>query len=210
MRFSRVYGYVRVSTKDQNEDRQVIAMKKEGIKSKHIYVEKQSGKDFERPIYQKLKSVMREGDVLYVLSLDRLGRNYEEIIQEWRELTKQKGIDVVVLDMPVLDTRQHKDLLGTLIADLVLQIMSYVAETERAQIRERQRQGIAAAKARGVVFGRPRASARADIDDVIRRWRRREFKASVAAEMCGFSESTFYKRVKAYDQDRGHPVKKCT
>ena len=150
------YGYVRVSSKDQNEERQLIAIREAGVAAECIFVDKQSGKDFHRPAYKKMVRRMRIGDVLYVKSIDRMGRNYEEIQNEWRELTKRKGIDIVVLDMPLLDTRRGKDLMGTFLSDIVLQVLSFVAENERINIRQRQAEGIAAAKARGVKFGRPR------------------------------------------------------
>ena len=150
------YGYVRVSTKEQNEDRQMIAMGEIQVPEKNIFIDKQSGKDFDRPMYHKLLKKLRPDDVLYIKSIDRLGRNYEEILEQWRILTKEKRIDVVVLDMPLLDTRKGKDLLGTLIADLVLTLLSYVSENERCNIRSRQKEGIEAAKIRGVHFGRPR------------------------------------------------------
>lgn len=152
---AEVYGYVRVSTREQKEDRQMIAMQEAGIKKKNIYVDKQSGKDFNRPRYQKLIKKLKKEDVLYIKSIDRLGRNYEEILEQWRILTKEKNVDVVVMDMPILDTRKGKDLLGTLIADLVLTLLSYVSENERSNIKSRQKEGIEAAKQRGVQFGRP-------------------------------------------------------
>ncbi len=151
---SRVYGYVRVSTREQNEDRQMIALQQIRVPEENIYVDKQSGKDFYRPMYQQLVKRLKQEDVLYVKSIDRLGRNYEEILEQWRVLTKEKGVDLVVLDMPLLDTRRGKDLMGTFLSDIVLQILSFVAENERRNIRERQREGIAAAKLRGVQFGR--------------------------------------------------------
>ena len=151
-----IYGYVRVSTVDQNEDRQLDAMHRIGIDDKHIFMEKKSGKDFDRPEYQRLVKKMKEGDILYIMSIDRLGRNYDEIREQWRVLTKVKRINIVVMDMPLLDTRQYKDLIGTLISDLVLELLAYVAENERNAIRTRTNQGIAAAKARGVQFGRPK------------------------------------------------------
>ena len=149
------YGYVRVSTKDQNENRQLEAMKQLEILKKNIYVEKISGKDFDRPIYQKLVKKLRPDDLLYIKSIDRLGRNYEEILEQWRILTKEKKVDIVVLDMPLLDTRRGKDLIGTFLSDIVLQVLSFVAENERSNIKQRQAEGIAIAKARGVRFGRP-------------------------------------------------------
>ena len=150
-----VFGYIRVSSTDQNEDRQRIAMQKKGIEAKNLYIDKQSGKDFQRPRYRQMVRRLKPGDLLYVLSIDRLGRNYEEIQNQWRILTKEKGVDICVIDMPLLDTRRGKDLMGTFIADLVLQILSFVAQNERENIRKRQAEGIAAAKARGVKFGRP-------------------------------------------------------
>ena len=149
------FGYIRVSSRDQNEERQRIQLELQGISKTNTYVDKQSGKDFERPQYKKMIKHMHNGDCLYITSIDRLGRNYEEIQRQWRYLTKEKGIDIVVLDMPLLDTRKGKDLMGTFIADLVLQILSFVAETERRNIKQRQKEGISAAKARGVIFGRP-------------------------------------------------------
>ena len=149
------YGYVRVSTKDQNENRQLEAIKQLEISKKNIYVEKISGKDFNRPIYQKLVKKLRPNDLLYIKSIDRLGRNYEEILEQWRILTKEKKVDIVVLDMPLLDTRRGKDLIGTFLSDIVLQVLSFVAENERSNIKQRQAEGIAVAKAKGVRFGRP-------------------------------------------------------
>lgn len=149
------YGYVRVSTKDQNEDRQLEAMKQLEISEKNIYVEKISGKDFNRPVYQKLVKKLRADDLLYIKSIDRLGRNYEEILEQWRILTKEKKVDIVVSDMPLLDTRRGKDLMGTFLSDIVLQVLSFVAENERSNIKQRQAEGIAVAKAKGVRFGRP-------------------------------------------------------
>ena len=149
------YGYVRVSTKDQNEDRQLEAMKQLEILEKNIYVEKISGKDFNRPVYQKLVKKLRADDLLYIKSIDRLGRNYEEILEQWRILTKEKKVDIVVLDMSLLDTRRGKDLMGTFLSDIVLQVLSFVAENERSNIKQRQAEGIAVAKAKGVRFGRP-------------------------------------------------------
>ena len=150
-----IYGYVRVSTREQNEDRQLIALREVGVSDKNIFMDKQSGKDFERPQYKKLVRKLKKDDVLYIKSIDRLGRNYAEILEQWRILTKSKGIDIVVLDMPLLDTRRGKDLMGTFLSDIVLQVLSFVAENERENIRQRQAEGIAAAKARGVRCGRP-------------------------------------------------------
>ena len=150
-----IYGYVRVSTREQNEDRQLIALREVGVSDKNIFMDKQSGKDFERPQYKKLLRKMKKDDLLYIKSIDRLGRNYEEILQQWRIITKDKGVDIVVLDMPLLDTRRGKDLMGTFLSDIVLQVLSFVAENERTNIRQRQTECIAAAKARGVRCGRP-------------------------------------------------------
>ena len=157
---STSYGYVRVSSQDQNEDRQLIEMERVGISKNNIYIDKQSGKDFNRPKYKKLIRRLQEGDVLYILSIDRLGRNYEEILNQWRLITKDMKVDVVVIDMPLLDTRRDKNLLGTFISDMVLQLLSFVAQNERENIKKRQAQGIAAAKARGVKFGRPKRCIR--------------------------------------------------
>ena len=170
----QIYGYVRVSTKDQNEDRQMIAMLEFPVPEKNIIVEKQSGKDFNRPRYRRLIRKMKKGDLLVIKSIDRLGRNYEEIIQQWRYLTKEKGIDIVVLDMALLDTREGKDLTGTLIADLVLQLLSYVAQTERENIRQRQKEGIQAAKRKGVQFGRPKIPVPDQFTELKQQWKNNE------------------------------------
>ena len=151
----KIYGYIRVSTREQNEDRQLIALREIGVPEKNIYLDKQSGKDFNRPQYKKLLRKMKKDDLLYIKSIDRLGRNYEEILQQWRVLTKEKGVDIVVLDMPLLDTRRGKDLMGTFLSDIVLQVLSFVAENEHTNIRQRQAEGIAAAKAKGIHLGRP-------------------------------------------------------
>ena len=149
-----LYGYIRVSTREQNEDRQILALKELSIPEKNLFIDKQSGKDFERPQYKKMVRKLKKDDLLYIKSIDRLGRNYSEILEQWRILTKEKGIDIVVLDMPLLDTRRGKDLMGTFLSDIVLQVLSFVAENERTNIRQRQAEGIAAAKAKGVRFGR--------------------------------------------------------
>ena len=161
-----IYGYVRVSSKDQNEDRQQIAMKQAGVYEKNIYADKQSGKDFCRPQYKKLMRKIKKNDVVYIKSIDRLGRNYEEILQQWRKITKEKEADIVVIDMPLLDTRRGKDLMGTFLSDIVLQILSFVAENERSNIRQRQAEGIAAAKAKGVKFGRPTIPLPENFDNI--------------------------------------------
>lgn len=185
------YGYIRVSSRDQNEDRQLIAMHDVGIDDSRIFLDKQSGKDFERPQYKRLIRKMKKDDLLYVKSIDRLGRNYEEILQQWRFLTKNKGIDIVVLDMPLLDTRRGKDLMGTFLSDIVLQVLSFVAENERSNIRQRQAEGIAAAKARGVRFGRPPKTLPPCFDDVCRKWKNGEITGTKAAELCGMPLSSF-------------------
>ena len=190
------YGYVRVSSTDQNEDRQMLALGEKSIPRENIYMDKQSGKDFHRPRYCALTRRLRRGDVLYVLSIDRLGRNYEEIQQQWRYLTKEIGIDIVVLDMPLLDTRQGKDLMGTFIADLVLQILSFVAQSERENIKKRQAEGIAAAKARGVRFGRPERQIPDNFPQLVREWERKHITLSQLLSQCeGLSEATFYRRL---------------
>ena len=169
-----IYGYVRVSSTDQNEDRQVIALRSMEISEKNIFMDKQSGKDFDRPQYKRLLKKLKPGDLLYILSIDRLGRNYAEIQNQWRILTKEKQIDICVLDMPLLDTRQGKDLMGTFIADLVLQILSFVAQSERENIRKRQAEGIAAAKARGVRFGRPVVVPPKDFPQIVKEWEKKQ------------------------------------
>lgn len=193
---SKSYGYVRISSVDQNEDRQLVIMRDEGIPEGNIFVDKKSGKNFDRPEYKKLIRRLKEGDLLYVLSIDRLGRNYEEIQEQWRILTKEKGIDVVVIDMPLLDTRQGKDLMGTFIADLVLQILSFVAQNEREKIRERQEQGIAAAKARGVRFGRPEKKLPENFSQLVKEWERKRLPLTEILKQCDISEATFYRRLR--------------
>lgn len=194
----KVYGYVRVSSSDQNEDRQLIEMKRVGVKRENIFVDKQSGKNFDRPNYKLLVQTLRGGDILYILSIDRLGRNYEEIQNQWRILTKEVGIDIVVIDMPLLDTRQGKDLMGTFIADLVLQILSFVAQSERERIRERQEQGIAAAKARGVKFGRPEITVTEEFPELVDKWEKKEMALTDILEKCQMSEATFYRRLREF------------
>ena len=193
---THIYGYVRVSSTDQNEDRQLRALQEAGVAAEHIYVDKQSGKDFHRPQYRRLVRRLRCGDLLYILSIDRLGRNYEEIQNQWRILTKEIGADICVLDMPLLDTRNGKDLMGTFIADLVLQILSFVAQSERENIRKRQAQGIAAAKARGVRFGRPPLEPPEDFSAIVAAWEQGALPLGAALRRCGMSESTFYRRVR--------------
>ncbi|MCD8118916.1 MAG: recombinase family protein [Lachnospiraceae bacterium] len=190
----KVYGYVRVSAKDQNEDRQMIAMREAKVPEKNIVVEKMSGADFERPKYLQLMRRIRKNDILYVKSIDRLGRNYAEIQNQWRLLTKEKGVDIVVLDMPILDTRIGKDLLGTFVSDLILQVLSFVAENERSNIHQRQAEGIAAAKEKGVHCGRPYKQLPENFENVCHRWKAGELTASAAARECGMSRSTFSRR----------------
>lgn len=192
------YGYVRVSSIDQNEDRQMIALSENEVSKENIFVDKQSGKDFERPQYKKLVKKLKPGDLLYILSIDRLGRNYEEIQNQWRLLTKEIGIDICVIDMPLLDTRNGKDLMGTFIADLVLQILSFVSQSERENIKKRQSQGIAAAKARGVKFGRPEKSVPDDFGKIVAEWERKRLSLPEVLERCNMSESTFYRRLREY------------
>ena len=191
---SKQYGYVRVSSFDQNEDRQMAQMRKAGVPDSQIFIDKQSGKDFERPRYKKMVRKLKAGDLLYVLSIDRLGRNYKDIQEQWRILTKEIGADICVLDMPLLDTRNGKDLMGTFIADLVLQILSFVAESERENIKKRQAQGIAAAKARGVRFGRPETPVPDDFEDIAKGWEKGTLSTEEVLQKCKMSESTFYRR----------------
>jgi len=185
------YGYVRVSTQEQNEARQLSAMREFGVAEENIIVEKQSGKDFNRPRYQRLVRHLRSGDVLVVKSIDRLGRNYDEILEQWGAITKKRQAAIVVLDMPLLDTRQGRDLTGTLIADIVLQLLSYVAQTERESIRQRQAEGIAAAKANGVQFGPPVRALPDSFEGLRRAWRSGEMTLRAAAQACGIPKSTF-------------------
>ena len=196
-----VYGYIRVSTREQNEDRQVAALKQVDIADKNLFVDKQSGKDFERPQYRKLVKKLKRDDLLYVKSIDRLGRNYAEILEQWRILTKEKGIDIVVLDMPLLDTRRGKDLMGTFLSDIVLQVLSFVAENERSNIRQRQAEGSAAAKARGVRFGRPSAPLPENFGQVCLQWKTGRISGTVAARMCGMPLSSFRYRAHLYENE---------
>ncbi len=193
---TKVYGYVRISSVDQKEDRQMDAMEANDVPEKNVYVDKISGKDFNRPQYQRMLKKFCSGDLLYILSIDRLGRNYEEVQNQWRILTKEIGVDICVLDMPLLDTRNGKDLMGTFIADLVLQILSFVAQSERENIRRRQAEGIAAAKARGVKFGRPKVKLPEDFEETAKAWETHEISADEAVERCGISRSTFYRRAR--------------
>lgn len=194
-----VYGYVRVSSKDQNEDRQMIALSEVGVPEKNIFVDKQSGKDFNRPKYKRLLKRLKTDDLLYIKSIDRLGRNYEEIQNQWRIITKDKKVDIVVLDMPLLDTRRGKDLVGTFLSDIVLQVLSFVAENERSNIRQRQAEGIAAAKARGVRFGRPPATLPENFHQVYQLWKSGKITGLEAARMCDMPMSTFRYRAEIYE-----------
>ena len=186
------YGYIRVSSTDQCEDRQRIALQEVGVPDTNIYLDKQSGKDFNRPAYRRLIRKLKQDDLLYIKSIDRLGRNYEEIQRQWRILTKEKKVDIVVLDMPLLDTRRGKDLMGTFLSDIVLQVLSFVAENERASIKQRQAEGIAAAKARGVKFGRPQRALPDNFDEVRRDWQDKKITLRQAAAACQMPVGTFY------------------
>lgn len=202
---NNVYGYVRVSSTDQNEDRQLVALRERAVPPKNVFLDKQSGKSFDRRQYNRLVKKLQPADLLYVLSIDRLGRDYEEIQNQWRILTKEKGVDICVIDMPLLDTRQDRDLLGTFIADLVLQILSFVAQNERESIRIRQQQGIAAAKARGVKFGRPEKKPPDEFDAIIQAWEKKKLPLSEVLQRCDMSEATFYRKRKAFQQTQEMP-----
>ncbi len=197
-----LYGYVRVSTREQNEDRQMRALGQIAIPKKNIYVDKQSGKDFNRPMYLQMVRKMNRNDLLYVKSIDRLGRNYEEILNQWKMLTKEKGVDIVVLDMPLLDTRRGKDLMGTFLNDIVLQILSFVAENERKNIRERQREGIEAAKVRGVQFGRPKTPVPDNFEQVYIQWTSKKLSGEEAARLCNRTAATFYRRARRMQKEQ--------
>ena len=200
-----IYGYIRVSTREQNEDRQRIAMAEAHVEKSKLYMDKQSGKDFNRPQYARLMNRLKAGDLLYIKSIDRLGRNYEEIIEQWRIITKDKQVDIVVLDMPLLDTRRGKDLLGTFISDIVLQLLSFVAENERDNIRQRQAEGIAAAKLRGVRFGRPPLPIPDHFYAVHDDWRHKKLTLKQAALACHMPVGTFYSKAVAYESRRSQP-----
>ncbi len=199
---SNTYGYIRVSTKEQNEGRQLIALREAAVPEENLFVDKQSGKDFERPQYKRLLRKLKKDDVLYVKSIDRLGRNYGEILEQWWLLTKEKGVDIVVLDMPLLDTRRGKDLMGTFLSDIVLQILSFVAENERTNIRQRQAEGIAAARARGVRLGRPPRPLPENYRSVYRRWKAGAISGTAAAKECGMPLSTFRYRAEIYEKEK--------
>lgn len=195
-----IYGYIRVSTKEQNEDRQVMALKGLQIKEENLFVDKQSGKDFHRPQYERMVRQLKKDDLLYVKSIDRLGRSYGDILEQWRILTKEKGVDIAVLDMPLLDTRRGKDLMGTFLSDIVLQVLSFVAENERTNIRQRQAEGIAAAKARGVKFGRPSTPLPDNFHEVHQAWRSKKIPLREAALACGMPEGTFYAKAVKFEK----------
>ncbi len=194
-----VYGYIRVSSRDQNEERQRIALRELAVPENHIFMDKQSGKDFERPFYQHMVGLMKKNDLLYIKSIDRLGRNYTEILEQWRILTREKEVDIVVLDMPLLDTRKGKDLMGTFLSDIVLQILSFVAENERTNIRQRQAEGIAAAKAKGVRFGRPALPYPDNFGETYRAWRMKKITLRQAADACKMPVGTFYEKARKFE-----------
>ena len=200
---NKIYGYVRVSSTDQNEERQMVALAEAGVVAKNIFMDKQSGKSFDRPQYKKMVNKLKSGDLLYVLSIDRLGRNYEEIQNQWRIITKEIGADICVLDMPLLDTRQGKDLMGTFIADLVLQILSFVAQSERENIKKRQEQGIAVAKARGVRFGRPEIPVPDNFGKLVKDWEKKRTSFEETLKLCNMSEATFYRKLREYRISKG-------
>ncbi|MCI8638652.1 MAG: recombinase family protein [Coprococcus sp.] len=200
----KIYGYVRVSSADQNEDRQMTILREAAVPEGNIFMDKQSGKNFDRPGYKKLVQKLKAGDLLYILSIDRLGRNYEEIQQQWRILTKESCIDICVLDMPLLDTRNGKDLMGTFIADLVLQILSFAAQSERENIKKRQTQGIITAKAKGVKFGRPVKKTPDNFDEIVKVWRQKELSFEEVLKQCNMSEATFYRRLREHRRASEH------
>jgi len=189
-----IFGYIRVSSKEQNEDRQILAMDELHIASSNIFIDKQSGKDFNRPAYKKLVEHLKSGDLLYIKSIDRLGRNYADIQNQWRILTKEKGVDVVVVDLPLLDTRLHKDLMGTFIADLFLSVLSFVAHNGRDNIRQRQAEGIATARVRGVRFGRPVKALPANFGELLIQRDKKQISKAEILKRCAISEATFYRR----------------
>lgn len=204
---NRILGYIRVSTREQNIERQLIALQEAGVKQKDIYVDKQSGKDFERPAYMKMMSIIRENDLLIIKSIDRLGRNYQEIMEQWRLIIKEKNADIRILDMPLLDTTKTKDLLGTFISDIVLQLLSFVAENERENIRRRQAEGIAAAKARGIRFGKPMIPIPTEFPELYKKWEAGHMSVYEFARLCNMGKSTMYTRIKEYREciDKNKP-----
>ncbi|MGN0290769.1 MAG: recombinase family protein [Lachnospiraceae bacterium] len=200
MEDKEIFGYMRVSSREQKEDRQRIALLEMGVPEKNIYIDKMSGKDFDRPQYQKMLRKLNNNSVLFIKSIDRLGRNYADLNEQWRIITKEKGADIVVIDMPLLDTRREKNLLGTFISDIVLALLSYVAENERFNIRQRQAEGIAAAKARGIKFGRPEVPVPDNFYEVRKAWRNKEITQKEAAKMCQMPESTFHDKVVKFEK----------
>ena len=191
-----IFGYARISSADQHEDRQIIAMSEQGIPPECVFVDKQSGKDFDRPAYKSLLETLKPGDLLFIKSLDRLGRNYDAVQAEWRVLTKERGVDISVIDMPVLNTRRDKNLLGTLISDIVLSLLSYVGQNERENLRQRQSEGIAAAKMRGVLFGRPIKKSPDDFSILVKQWERGRLPLSTLLEQTDLKTATFYRRLR--------------
>ena len=199
---TKIYGYMRVSSKEQNEDRQRIALLEMGVQERNIFMDKQSGKDFDRTQYKRLLRKLDKNSVLYVKSIDRLGRNYSDLNEQWRIITKEKKADIVVIDMPILDTRREKNLLGTFISDIVLALLSYVAENERINIKQRQAEGIAAAKARGVKFGRPPLPIPENFYQMHKEWREGKITMEQAAKACGMCSKTFYSKAVKYENNR--------
>ncbi len=200
MKEQKIFGYMRVSTREQNEERQRIALLEMGVPKERIYVDKMSGKNFDRPQYRRLLRNLDKNSVLFVKSIDRLGRNYTDLNEQWRIITKEKEADIVVIDMPILDTRREKNLLGTFISDIVLALLSYVAENERANIRQRQAEGIAAAKARGVKFGRPKVMVPDNFYEMYKKWKRKEMSVKEAAKACNLAKSTFFDKVRELEK----------
>lgn len=198
----KMYAYIRVSAKDQKEDRQLLILNELETKMDKIFIDKQSGKDFNRPAYKKLVRKLKPGDVLYIKSIDRLGRNYKEIMEQWRILTKKKGIDIVVIDMPLLDTRRGKDLMGTFLSDIVLQVLSFAAENERSNIRQRQAEGIKVAKIRGVKFGRPLIPVPDNFSEIHRQWREKNITLKEAAKTCNMAVGTFYSKARRMEKEQ--------
>ena len=196
----RIFGYARVSSESQREDRQLEALRSFGVEDRLIYVDKQSGKNFDRPKYKRMVSKMKKGDLLVLGSIDRLGRNYQQMLEQWQILTKKKNVNIVVLDMPLLDTRKDRDLSGTLIADIVLELLCYVSETERRNIRKRQEEGILAAKKRGVKFGRPEKKLPSNFVEIRELWERGEMTIDEASEKCGMPKTTFYNKARKYKE----------
>ena len=194
----KTYGYIRVSATDQNEDRQIIAMENAQVPRRNVYMDKISGKDFDRPMYKKMVRKLQRNDLVYIKSIDRLGRNYKDVVEQWQYLTRVKKVDIVVLEMPLLDTRRGKDLMGTFLSDIVLQVLSFVAENERSNIKIRQKEGIEAARKRGVKFGRPSAATPDNFPEIYEKWSKEEISAEQAAAMCGFSRTTFYKKAREF------------